>query len=114
MFVKKRLFIGLLLITVLTAPLFSKKLAAVTVPSKIKSKINQTEETSKCWYICELKSKTKAGNVVIGPVEHREQILLVWIANSIVPNKEYCIAKNKTYITKNPESFFKEEFEIRF
>ena len=107
---KKSLFIFLLII-LLTGNAFSKSnKKSVVVPSKVQEKINKTEETPKCWYICELKGKTKAGNVVIGPVEQRELILLVWIANSIVPNKDYCIAKNKTYITKNPESFFKDEF----
>ena len=108
---KKRLFTVLLLVAVMAAPVFSKKKAAVTVPSNVQTKISETEDSPKSWYICELKGKTKAGNIVIGPVEHREQILLVWIANSIVPNKDYCIAKNKTYITKNPETFFKDEFE---
>ena len=90
---------------------FSKaKKSPITVPSNVQDKINATEESSKSWYICELKGKTKAGNVVIGPVEQRELILLIWIANSVQPNKDYCIAKNKTYISKNPESFFKDEF----
>lgn len=112
MFVKRRLFTFLLLTTFLTGLGFAAtKKKAVTVPTKIQNKIKANEESTKSWYICELKSKTKAGNVVIGPVEHREQILLIWIANSIVPNKDYCIAKNKTYISKNPETFFKEEYE---
>ena len=81
------------------------------MPTKVQEKINATEETPKSWYICELKGKTKAGNVVIGPVEQRELILLVWLANSVQPNKNFCIAKNKTYITKNPESFFKDEYQ---
>ena len=111
MFVKRRLFTFLLLTAFLTGLGYSaSKKTAVTVPTKVKSKISQNEDTSKSWYICELKGKTKAGSVVIGPVDHREQILLVWIANSIAPNKDYCIAKNKTYISKNPETFFKDEF----
>ena len=108
---KKRLFTVLLLVAVMAAPVFSKKKAAVTVPSNVQTKISETEDSPKSWYICELKGKTKAGNIVIGPVEHREQILLVWIANSIEPNKNYCVAKNRTYISKNPEVFFKDEFE---
>ena len=96
---------------IIISPCFSKpKKNAITVPAKVQEKIKNTEETPKSWYICELKSKTKAGNVVIGPVEQRELILLIWIANSIQPNKDYCIAKNKTYISKNPETFFKDEF----
>ena len=111
MFVKRRLFTFLLLTVLFTGYGYSaKNKNAVTVPTNVKNKISQNEESSKSWYICELKSKTKAGNVVIGPVDHREQILLIWIANSIVSNKDYCIAKNKTYITKNPETFFKDEF----
>ena len=99
------------LLFIFLSPCFSKaKKNAITVPAKVQEKINNTEETPKSWYICELKNKTKAGNVVIGPVDQRELILLVWIANSIEPNKNYCIAKNRTYITKNPESFFKDEF----
>ena len=66
---------------------------AITVPSKVQEKIANTEESPKSWYICELKGKTKAGNIVIGPVEQRELILLIWIGNSIQPNKNYCIAK---------------------
>ena len=108
---KRKLFLLLFLFLSILSLGFSKpKKNAVTVPTKVQEKINNTEESPKSWYICELKGKTKAGNVVIGPVEQRELILLVWIANSIVPNKNYCIAKNKTYISKNPESFFKEEF----
>ena len=99
------------LLFIILSPGFAKaKKNAITVPAKVQEKINNTEDTPKSWYICELKSKTKAGNVVIGPVEQRELILLVWIANSIQPNKNYCIAKNKTYISKNPETFFKDEF----
>ena len=100
------------IICIILSPCFSKaKKNAITVPANVQEKINSTEETSKSWYICELKGKTKAGNVVIGPVEQRELILLVWIANSIEPNKNYCVAKNRTYISKNPETFFKDEFE---
>ena len=108
---KRKFCLILFILTSLVSPVFSKaKKNAVTVPSKVQEKINSTEESPKSWYICELKGKTKAGNVVIGPVEQRELILLIWIANSIQPNKDYCIAKNRTYISKNPETFFKDEF----
>ena len=108
---KQKIYSILFIFILFISPSFAKaKKNAITVPSKVQEKINNTEETPKSWYICELKNKTKAGNVVIGPVDQRELILLVWIANSIEPNKSYCIAKNRTYITKNPESFFKDEF----
>ncbi|MBR6342232.1 MAG: hypothetical protein IKR64_10030, partial [Treponema sp.] len=103
MFTKKSLIV-FLLISLAALPLFSKaKKNAITVPTNVQDKIKNTAESNKSWYICELKNKTKAGNVVIGPVEQRELILLIWIANSVQPNKDYCIAKNKTYISKNPE-----------
>ena len=108
---KRKFCLILFIFFIILTPSFSKaKKSPITVPAKVQEKIDSTEETPKSWYICELKSKTKAGNVVIGPVEQRELILLIWIANSIEPNKNYCIAKNRTYITKNPESFFKDEF----
>ena len=110
MFKRKFCFIIFILASLFN-PIFAKaKKSPITVPAKVQEKIDSTEETPKSWYICELKSKTKAGNVVIGPVEQRELILLIWIANSIEPNKNYCIAKNRTYISKNPETFFKDEF----
>ena len=108
---KQKIYSFLIIFLIIISPSFAKaKKNAVTVPAKVQEKIDSTEETPKSWYICELKSKTKAGNVVIGPVEQRELILLIWIANSIEPNKNYCIAKNRTYISKNPETFFKDEF----
>ena len=110
MFLKRRIISILLLFLLIVNPAFSKKKNPISVPSKVQEKINQTEETSKSWYICELKGKTKAGNVLCGPVENRELILLIWIANSCKPDKDFCIAKNKTYITKNPEKFFSDEF----
>ena len=108
----RRFALALIIFLLTLSAAFAKpKKKGVTVPTKVQEKINNTEESPKSWYICELKGKTKAGNVIIGPVEQRELILLVWIANSIQPNKDYCIAKNKTYISKNPEVFFKDEFE---
>ena len=107
----RRIALALIIFLITLSAGFAKpRKKAVTVPTKVQEKIKNTEESPKSWYICELKGKTKAGNVVIGPVEQRELILLVWIANSIQPNKDYCIAKNKTYISKNPEVFFKDEF----
>ena len=88
----------------------AKKKGPFSIPAKVQEKIENTEETPKCWYICDLKNKTKAGNVICGPVESRELILLIWISNSIKPDSKYCIAKNKTYITKNPEKFFADDF----
>ena len=111
MFYRKSIIFALV-ISLVVMPSFAKaKKNAVTVPTNVQEKIKETPESNKSWYICELKNKTKAGNVVIGPVEQRELILLIWIANSIQPNKDYCIAKNKTYISKNPETFFKDEFD---
>lgn len=110
MLCRKSFSIFLLFLFIAGLAFAKPKKAAITVPSKVQQKINSTAESPKSWYICELKGKTKAGNVVIGPVEQRELILLIWIANSIVPNKDYCVAKNKTYITKNPETFFKDDF----
>lgn len=107
----RRIALALIIFLITLSAGFAKpKKNAITVPSKVQEKIKNTEESPKSWYICELKGKTKAGNVIIGPVEQRELILLVWIANSVQPNKDYCIAKNKTYISKNPEVFFKDEF----
>ena len=111
MFCKKHLVLILLLISTITAPVFSKKKNPISVPTKVQEKINETPESPKSWYLCELKGKTKAGDVLCGPVETRELIILVWIANSCQPDKKYCIAKNKTYITKNPEKFFAEDFD---
>ena len=99
-----------MLISVFATQVFSAKKSPISVPTKVQNKIKETPESPKSWYICELKSKTKAGNVLCGPVESRELILLIWIANSCKPDKNFCIAKNKTYITKNPEKFFSEEF----
>ena len=100
-----------LFILSLSGAVFGKaKPNPIKVPADVQKKIDSTEETPKSWFICELKGKTKAGNPVIGPVDQRELILLIWIANSIEPNKKYCIAKNRTYISKNPETFFKDEF----
>ena len=110
MFKQKICSIMFLTLLILSPGFAKAKKNAITVPSKVQEKIKNTEETPKSWYICELKNKTKAGNVIIGPVEQRELILLIWIANSIEPNKNYCIAKNRTYISKNPETFFKDEF----
>ena len=107
---KKRIVLILMLISLFAAQVFSAKKSPISVPTKVQNKIKETQETPKCWYICELKGKTKAGNVLCGPVESREHILLIWIANSCKPDKDFCIAKNKTYITKNPEKFFADDF----
>ena len=111
MFNRKIALVLFIFLLTLSAGFAKPKKKGISVPAKVQEKINKTEESPKSWYVCELKGKTKAGNVIIGPVEQRELILLVWIANSIQPNKDYCIAKNKTYISKNPEVFFKDEFE---
>ena len=111
MFNRKIQFIFIIFLITFSTVFAKAKKNPITVPSNVQEKINATEESTKSWYICELKGKTKAGNVVIGPVEQRELILLIWISNSIEPNKNYCVAKNRTYISKNPETFFKDEFE---
>ena len=64
---KQKLYSIIFLFLIIISPCFAKaKKNAITVPSKVQEKINKTEETPKSWYICELKNKTKAGNVVIG------------------------------------------------
>lgn len=111
MFYKKRFVLFLMLVSFLgTMYSAAKKKSPFSIPTKVQDKIEKTEETPKCWYICDLKNKTKAGNVICGPVESRELIILIWISNSIKPDSKYCIAKNKTYITKNPEKFFADDF----
>lgn len=110
-FLRKNHFL-ILLIFILAVPLYSKaKKSDFSIPSKYQKIIDKNQATTKSWYICELKDKTKAGKVMVGPLDNRIHAVLIWVTSSIKPDKDYCIVKNTTYITKNPEVLFADEYK---
>ncbi|MCR5765551.1 MAG: ankyrin repeat domain-containing protein [Treponema sp.] len=89
----------------------TKKLKSGDLPSEIEDAIKNTEQTTESWYICKVKSKKKAGKLLSGPFSTKEQAILVWIYKDLPENKKYCIAKNFSFITSTPSSFFTEQYK---
>lgn len=89
----------------------AKKLKSADLPSEIEDAIKNTEQTTESWYICKVKSKKKAGKLLSGPFATKEQAILVWIYKDLPENKKYCIAKNFSFITSTPSSFFTEQYK---
>lgn len=89
----------------------TKKLKSGDLPSEIEDAIKNTEQTTESWYICKVKSKKKVGKLLSGPFSTKEQAILVWIYKDLPENKKYCIAKNFSFITSTPSSFFTEQYK---
>lgn len=112
MFLLRKNHFLLILIFILACPVHSKaKKSDFSIPSKYQKIIDKNEPSAKSWYICELKDKNKAGKVMVGPLDNRIHAVLIWVTSSIKPDKDYCIVKNTTYITKNPEVLFADEYK---
>lgn len=89
----------------------SKKLKSGDLPAEIEDAIKNTEQTTESWYICKAKLNKKAGKLLSGPFATKEQAILVWIYKDLPENKKYCIAKNFSFITSTPSSFFAEQYK---
>lgn len=80
----------------------------ITIPSRISEKISLNKESNSSWYLRKV-SGTKAGKVLYGPFENKEQAILIWLYFKTPANKNTCIARSSNFITKNPETFYKRE-----
>ncbi len=56
-------------------------------------------------------SNNKVGKLFKGPFENQETAIANWYYYNLEPNKKYGLTKNKTYVTKNPEAFFRSIYE---
>ena len=90
----------------LSYPAYAKDV--ITLPKIIENKISQFPATKSSWYIRNA-SGSKAGKVIYGPFENKEQALCVWIYLNLQENKRQCISKNESFITKSPSVFYKKE-----
>jgi len=88
-----------------------KKIKKGQLPTDIENTIKNTAETTESWYICKVKFKKKVGKLQTGPFSNKDQAILVWIYKGLPENKKYCIAKNYTYITNSPASYFSDAYE---
>lgn len=101
----KHILFALLFIT-LSNQLFAKE--TITIPSKIQEKVSKTAASNSSWYLRKA-SGSKAGKVLYGPFENKEQVIFIWLYLKTPANKSTCIARNQAFITKNPEVFYKRE-----
>ena len=92
-------------------PKAEKTEKAQELPVEVEKTIKNTVESTESWYICKTKSKQKAGKLLSGPFSNRQQAILVWIYKDLQENKKYCIAKNYSFITSSPSSFFAEDYK---
>lgn len=102
----KKIAIILVLLSILPLSVFAKE--TITIPSKVLEKVANTKETNSSWYLRKV-SGTKAGKVLYGPFENKEQAILIWLYLKTPANKSTCISRSQVFITKNPEVFYKRE-----
>ena len=105
-FSKKSLSFIFSILILLSYPAYAKDV--ITLPKIIENKISQFPATKSSWYIRNA-SGSKAGKVIYGPFENKEQALCVWIYLNLQENKRQCISKNESFITKSPSVFYKKE-----
>lgn len=105
---KKSVRILFILFALLSYPVSAKE--TLTLPTAIQTKISMIPATKSSWYIRKA-SGSKAGKQLYGPFENKEQALCVWFFFNLQENKTYCIAKNESFITKKPSTFYKRETE---
>ena len=105
-FSKKSLSFIFSIFIFLSYPAYAKDV--ITLPKIIENKISQFPATKSSWYIRNA-SGSKAGKVIYGPFENKEQALCVWIYLNLQENKRQCISKNESFITKSPSVFYKKE-----
>ena len=105
-FSKKSLSFIFSIFILLSYPAYAKDV--ITLPKIIENKISQFPATKSSWYIRKA-SGSKAGKVIYGPFENKEQALCVWIYLNLQENKRQCISKNESFITKSPSVFYKKE-----
>ena len=105
-FSKKSLSFIFSIFILLSYPAYAKDV--ITLPKIIENKISQFPATKSSWYIRNA-SGSKAGKVIYGPFENKEQALCVWIYLNLQENKRQCISKNESFITKSPSVFYKKE-----
>ena len=103
---KKSLSFIFSILILLSYPAYAKDV--ITLPKIIENKISQFPATKSSWYIRNA-SGSKAGKVIYGPFENKEQALCVWIYLNLQENKRQCISKNESFITKSPSVFYKKE-----
>ena len=105
-FSKKSLNFIFSILILLSYPAYAKDV--ITLPKIIENKISQFPATKSSWYIRNA-SGSKAGKVIYGPFENKEQALCVWIYLNLQENNRQCISKNESFITKSPSVFYKKE-----
>lgn len=105
---KSKILLISLFLSLSIAPSFAKE--KVTLPDDVQKKISSFQATKTSWYIRKA-SGTKAGKVVYGPYETKEQALIMWLFYDLPENKSYCIAKNETFLTKTPKAFYKKDID---
>lgn len=85
-----------------------KKYKKNQLPRYIESIEEENEEKASSWYISKVMENQKAGAKIFGPFETKEQALAVWIFKNYKEKGYKCISKNYTYVTNDPEKYFKE------
>lgn len=98
-----------LFIFLYATPVFAKE--TLKLPQDIQDKISATPATKASWYIRKA-SSSKAGKVVYGPFETKEQAIIVWQYFNIPESKAHCIAKNDSFITRTPSVFYRKEMDL--
>lgn len=93
------------LLFLISSALFAKE---QPLPHHIQQKISSFTASKSSWYIRKA-SGSKAGKVIYGPFENKEQALCVWYFYNLEENKKQCIAKHTSFITRNPSVFYKKE-----
>jgi hypothetical protein len=106
-FLRKSILI--LTILSLSSSVFAKE--TIKLPDEVQAKIKSTKETKTSWYIRKA-SGAKAGKVLYGPFENKNQAIAVWFYLDLKPKKDSCIAQKEKFITNNPADFYKEDSEL--
>ena len=81
------------------------------IPGFIKDRLSRIKADKQSFYIRKA-SGSKAGKIIYGPFNTREQALCIWIFENLPEKSEYCIAKDDKFITSSPMKFYDESQTI--
>lgn len=85
------------------------------IPLQVQDKISTYNESNKSWYITTFKDKgsvMQLNEVLYGPLENRQQAMLIWLYLELPENKKFCLARNMAFVTKAPINYYRNDNEI--
>lgn len=99
---KIRIFISFLLFLILGSNLIFAQ----------EQSVDDSDTPGRSWYISKISGKdNKVGKVYKGPFTSKEMAIANWYYLGLPANNSYAITKEDMYVTKNPEAFYRKQYE---